>query len=227
MVAAVNQTLQKALEENPKVLICGEDIEDPKGGVFGLTKGLSSRFPHQVFNSALAEATILGTAVGLASVGWKPVFEIQFIDFICPAINQLMTQVASLRWRTCGDWACPWSLSRRMGPTCRRKPLALREQRRDLAHIHGLNVVIPAQRGRRRAALDRHPWQRPDALPAAQAHLPQARAYHLHAGARAPRQGGNPSARPGCDARHLGQLHRTGGRGSGEDGSGGRLRRDR
>src|SRR5262249_53185762 len=89
MVAAVNQTLQKALEENPKVIVFGEDIEDPKGGVFGVTKGLSTLFPGQVQNAPLAEATILGAGVGLAATGYMPIFEVQFIDFISPALNQL------------------------------------------------------------------------------------------------------------------------------------------
>ncbi len=84
MVSAINGTLRKALEEDPNVVMFGEDIEDPKGGVFGLTKGLSEGFPRQVFNSPLAEATILGVAVGMAQAGVKPVFELQFIDFVAP-----------------------------------------------------------------------------------------------------------------------------------------------
>ena len=145
MVAAVNQVLQMALEEDPKVILCGEDIEDPKGGVFGLTKGLSTQFPGRVVNSALAEATIVGTAVGLASVGWKPIFEIQFIDFICPALNQLMTQVASLRWRTCGDWSCPMVLMAPYGAYLPGGSLWHSESNEGMwAHIHGLNVVIPS-----------------------------------------------------------------------------------
>lgn len=107
MVAAVNQTLRKALENDPKIVMFGEDIEDPKGGVFGLTKGLSSEFPKQVFNSPLAEATIVGVAVGMAAYGHRPVFEIQFIDFVSPAWNQIMTNLSTLRWRTGGEWTCP------------------------------------------------------------------------------------------------------------------------
>lgn len=145
MVAAVNQTLLRALEENPKVILCGEDIEDPKGGVFGLTKGLSRQFPQRVFNAALAEATLIGTAVGMAAVGWKPIFEIQFIDFVCPAINQLMTQVASLRWRTCGDWSCPMVIIAPYGAYLPGGSLWHSESNEGmLAHIHGLQVVIPS-----------------------------------------------------------------------------------
>jgi 2-oxoisovalerate dehydrogenase E1 component len=107
MVGAINQTFRKALENDPKVLFFGEDIEDPKGGVFGLTKGLSDAFPKQVFNSPLAENTILGVAVGAAVYGMKPVFEIQFIDFISPGWNQVVTNMSTLRWRTFGDLKCP------------------------------------------------------------------------------------------------------------------------
>jgi 2-oxoisovalerate dehydrogenase E1 component len=107
MVTAINQTLAAALGKYGHVLLFGEDIEDPKGGVFGFTKGLSTRFPGRVVNSPLAEATIVGTAVGLAATGYKPVFEIQFIDFLTPAFHQLVAQVATLRWRTHGNWSCP------------------------------------------------------------------------------------------------------------------------
>jgi 2-oxoisovalerate dehydrogenase E1 component len=107
MVASINQTLKKALEADPKVVLFGEDIEDPKGGVFALTKGLSESFPKQVFNSPLAEETILGVAVGMAVYGMRPVFEIQFIDFISPGWNQVVTNMSTLRWRTNGQQKCP------------------------------------------------------------------------------------------------------------------------
>ncbi len=145
MVSAVNQTLLKALEENEQVLLFGEDIEDPKGGVFGLTKGLSQAFPERVCNSPLAEATILGTAVGLAAVGWHPIFEVQFTDFLPPALNQLMSQVASLRWRTGSDWSCPLTLIAPYGAYLPGGSLWHSESNEGMwAHIHGLNVVIPS-----------------------------------------------------------------------------------
>jgi 2-oxoisovalerate dehydrogenase E1 component len=107
MAGALGQTLREALERMPETLIFGEDVEDPKGGVFGFTRGLSKQFPHRVVNSPLAEATIVGTAVGLAATGFRPIFELQFIDFAAPAFNQLITQLATLRWRSNGDWTCP------------------------------------------------------------------------------------------------------------------------
>jgi len=110
MVSAINQTFRKALENDPTVVFFGEDIEDPKGGVFGITKGLSEAFPKQVFNSPLAEATILGCAVGVAIYGWHPVFELQFIDFISPGWNQVVTNMSTLRWRSNGEWNCPMTI---------------------------------------------------------------------------------------------------------------------
>ncbi len=107
MVEALNEELRRHLRDDPRVLMFGEDIEDPKGGVFGMTRGLSDEFPTRVVNAPLAEATIVGAGVGLAATGWKPVFEIQFIDFLAPAFNQLAHQAATLRWRSNGEFSCP------------------------------------------------------------------------------------------------------------------------
>jgi 2-oxoisovalerate dehydrogenase E1 component len=107
MVAAFNRTFHAAMETFDTIVVFGEDIEDPKGGVFGFTKGLSTKYPERVRNSPLAEATIVGTAVGLAAMGYRPVFEIQFIDFITPGFHQLVSQIATLRWRSKGEWKCP------------------------------------------------------------------------------------------------------------------------
>ena len=107
MAGALNSTLREALSRIPNAVLFGEDVEDPKGGVFGFTKGLSTRFPGRVVNSPLAEATIAGMGVGLAATGFRPILEMQFIDFIAPAFNQLLNQAATLRWRSNGDWTCP------------------------------------------------------------------------------------------------------------------------
>ena len=107
MVDAVNEVFKDALKNDDRVVFFGEDIEAPKGGVFGLTKDLSDYHPNRVFNSPLAEATIAGVAAGLASAGMRPVFEIQFMDFIAPAWNQISQNLTTLRWRTGSDWTCP------------------------------------------------------------------------------------------------------------------------
>lgn len=144
MVSAINDTLRAALERNDRVIMLGEDIEDPKGGVFGLTKGLSTDFPNRVFNAPLAEATIIGAAVGLASAGYHPIFELQFIDFLSPGLNQLMTQVASLRWRSMGEWSCPMVLIAPCGAYLPGGSLWHSQSNEGTwAHIHGIRVCIP------------------------------------------------------------------------------------
>ncbi|MEZ0326131.1 MAG: thiamine pyrophosphate-dependent enzyme [Fimbriimonas sp.] len=145
MVGSINQTFRKALENDPHVVFFGEDIEDPKGGVFGLTKGLSEAFPNQVFNSPLAEATILGAAVGMASYGWKPVFELQFIDFMAPAWNQITSNISTLRWRSFGGWKCPMVVYAPYGAYLPGGSLWHSQANEAyLAHTPGLRVAIPS-----------------------------------------------------------------------------------
>ena len=107
MLDAVNKTFHNVLDTMPDVVFFGEDIADPKGGVFNLTKGLSTKDPSRTVNSPLAESTIMGVSVGLASYGKRPCFEIQFVDFIYPGWNQLVSNMATLRWRSFGQWKCP------------------------------------------------------------------------------------------------------------------------
>jgi 2-oxoisovalerate dehydrogenase E1 component len=107
IAAAFRRTLGEALDRLPGALLYGEDVEDPKGGVFGFTKGLSARHPDRVRNAPLAEATIVGAGVGLAAAGLRPIVELQFIDFAAPAMNQLSNQLATLRWRSHGEWTAP------------------------------------------------------------------------------------------------------------------------
>ncbi len=108
MVDAVNHALHEEMEKNPDMYIFGEDIEDAKGGVFTATKGLSTRFTKKrVFNSPLAEASIMGVAVGMSLTGAKPVVEIQFGDYIWPAFMQMKNELASMRYRSNNAWAAP------------------------------------------------------------------------------------------------------------------------
>lgn len=145
MVSAINQTFRKALENDPKIIFFGEDIEDPKGGVFGLTKGLSESFPKQVFNSPLAEATIMGAAVGMAAYGMKPVFELQFIDFIAPGWNQITANMSTLSWRSFGDWKCGCVIYAPYGAYLPGGSLWHSQANEAyLAHTPGLRVAIPS-----------------------------------------------------------------------------------
>lgn len=106
MVDAINHALHEEMLRNPKMLIWGEDVEDGKGGVFTATKGLSTKFGRErVFNSQLAEASIIGAAFGASVRGFKPVVEIQFGDYIFPATMQLRDEVAMMRYRSNNKWS--------------------------------------------------------------------------------------------------------------------------
>src|SRR5437899_3783110 len=141
----VNKTLRLGLEEDPRRVIFGEDIEDPKGGVFRLTQKLSTEFPKQVFNSPLAESTILGVACGLAAYGRRPVFELQFIDFVYPGFNQLVTNISNLRWRSFGNWKCPAVIYAPYAAYLPGGSLWHSQANESVfAHYPGLSVVIPS-----------------------------------------------------------------------------------
>lgn len=142
---SVNLALNKILKEEPNAILFGEDIEDPKGGVFRLTKGLSTQFKDRVFNSPLAESTILGVACGLASYGKRPVFELQFIDFIAPGWNQLVTNFSTLRWRSNGEWKCPVVIYAPCGAYLPGGSIwHSQTNEAALAHYPGIRVVMPS-----------------------------------------------------------------------------------
>jgi len=108
LVDAINHALFEEMKLNYKMLIFGEDIADPKGGVFTATRGLTNEYGQtRVFNSPLAEASIIGVALGLAVRGYKPVVEIQFGDYIWPAFMQLKNEVATMRYRSNGGFSAP------------------------------------------------------------------------------------------------------------------------
>jgi 2-oxoisovalerate dehydrogenase E1 component len=108
MVDAINHALMEEMEKNPMMLVYGEDVQDGKGGVFTATKGLSTKYGvNRCFNSPLAEASILGTAVGAALTGLKPVVEIQFADYIWPAMMQIRDELIMYRYRSNGAFECP------------------------------------------------------------------------------------------------------------------------
>lgn len=105
LVDAINHALHEEMARNEKIVVFGQDVEDGKGGVFTATKGLSTTFGRtRCFNSPLAESSIVGTAVGLAVRGYKPVVEIQFGDYIWTAMMHIRNEVATMRYRSNNDW---------------------------------------------------------------------------------------------------------------------------
>ncbi|MBL1150930.1 MAG: 2-oxoisovalerate dehydrogenase [Armatimonadetes bacterium] len=145
MVDALNQVFKVALSEDRNYVFFGEDIEDPKGGVFKLTDGLSTLHPDRVFNSPLAEATILGVACGLACYGMRPVFELQFIDFVGPAWSQLVNNLATIRWRSNGTWTCPAIIYAPYGAYLPGGSIWHSQANEGaIAHFPGLRIMIPS-----------------------------------------------------------------------------------
>ncbi len=145
MVDAINQSFDAALAENPEIVFFGEDIEDPKGGVFKLTESLSDKYPKQVFNSPLAEATIIGVAVGMAAYGKRPVFELQFVDFFLPAFNQILSNISTTRWRSFGDWKTPITVYAPYGAYLPGGSLWHSQSNEAFfAHCPGIKIAIPS-----------------------------------------------------------------------------------
>jgi 2-oxoisovalerate dehydrogenase E1 component len=145
MVDAINQTFHAILREEPGAVFFGQDIEDPKGGVFSLTKGLSTAAPERVRNSPLAESTIIGVAVGLAAYGKRPVFEIQFTDYLWAGFNHIATHLSTLLWRSNGEWPVPAVIYAPYGAYLPGGALWHSQANEGaLAHFPGIQIAIPS-----------------------------------------------------------------------------------
>ncbi len=145
MIEAMRETLRRRLREDPRVLLFGQDIEDPKGDVFGLTRGLSTEHPGRVRNAPLSEATIVGTAIGRALAGERPVAFLQFADFFPLAFNQIFAELGCLYWRSAGAWEAPvivmavsGAYRRGLGPFHAQSPEGF------LTRVPGVDVFMPS-----------------------------------------------------------------------------------
>ena len=148
LVQAVNRALARAMVEDERVIVLGEDV-GKDGGVFRATDGLWTRFSdNRVIDTPLAEAAIAGVAVGMAAQGLRPVAEIQFTGFIYPAIDQLVNHAARLRTRTRGRLTCPMVLRSPCGGGIHAPEHHSESPEAMLAQIPGLRVVIPSSPAR-------------------------------------------------------------------------------
>lgn len=148
LLEAVNLALARALADDPRVVLLGEDV-GVNGGVFRATNGLLQRFgAPRVRDTPLAETVIAGMAIGLAAQGLRPVAEIQFMGFIYPALDQLLSHAARLRNRTRGRLTCPMVLRAPYGGGIHAPEHHSESTEAIFAHVPGLKVVIPSSPAR-------------------------------------------------------------------------------
>ena len=145
MVDAINHALDEEMERSDRVLVYGEDVGGGKGGVFTATRGLTEKHGRdRCFNSPLAEHSVIGSAVGLAAAGYKPVVEIQFADYIWPGMQPLRNQVASMRYRSNGEWANPMVIRVPCGGYIHGGLCHSQNVEAMFGHFPGLQVVLPS-----------------------------------------------------------------------------------
>jgi len=143
IVQAVNNALREEMRRDDRVVLLGEDI-GRNGGVFRCTEGLIDEFPDRVFDTPLAEGGIIGTAIGMALYGLRPVPEIQFLDFIYSAFDQIVSEAAKMRYRSGGQYSVPMVIRTPYGGGIKGGHYHSQSSEAYFCHTPGLKVVIPS-----------------------------------------------------------------------------------
>src|ERR1700704_1882801 len=144
LVQAVREALYEEMERDQRVCVLGQDV-GLKGGVFKATEGLQQRFgPQRVMDMPLAESSIAAVAQGLALEGFTPVAEMQFADYSYPAFNQIFNEIAKVRYRSNGDFACPLVIRAPTGGGVRGALYHSQSPEAFYCHVPGLKVVLPS-----------------------------------------------------------------------------------
>jgi 2-oxoisovalerate dehydrogenase E1 component beta subunit len=144
LIDAVRQGLDEELARDERVFITGEDV-GKRGGVFRATQGLYDKYgPERVIDSPLAELSIVGIGIGAALYGLRPVCEIQFADFIHPAVNQIVNEAAKMYYRSNGEWSVPLTIRAPYGGGISGGLYHSQSVEALFAHVPGLKVVIPS-----------------------------------------------------------------------------------
>jgi 2-oxoisovalerate dehydrogenase E1 component beta subunit len=142
-IDAIHDALVEEMDRLPEMIVLGEDIQE--GGVFRVTDGMLQRYgPQRVLDTPLAESSIVGIAIGMATNGCRPVAEIQFADFAFLAFNQLISEAARWRYRSNGEWGCPIVVRAPFGAGIRGAMYHSQSIEALLAHVPGLKVVAPS-----------------------------------------------------------------------------------
>ncbi len=141
---AVRDTLMEIMERDPSVVVMGEDV-GPRGGVFRATQGLYEKFgPERVIDTPLAELSIVAVGLGMALNGYRPICEIQFADFIFPAFNQIVNEVARYRYRSNGAWTVPMIIRAPYGGGVSGGLYHSQSVEAFFTHVPGLYVLAPS-----------------------------------------------------------------------------------
>jgi len=145
LITALNRAMHDLMADHDDMIIFGEDVADPKGGVFKATKGLTEAFGEdRSFNTPIAEALVIGLGIGTAATGTRTIAEIQFADFIHPAFDQIISEAARTHYRSNGRWSLPLTIRSPYGGGIHGALYHSQSIEAFYSHVPGLKVVIPS-----------------------------------------------------------------------------------